>query len=144
MTMTSDEIEFDLMLFRCNTLTYLDDKKLAMALASTDESDLLLFDSMAGIKANGIKEEWVLRIYNHFLDIENERRQLASEPCLTDFPIVPETLECLVLFLGQRYGINTIKHNILPKLNQLQADNCSQKFTEEHQIKNEAFVNQSK
>ena len=61
-TMTAEEVEFDLMLYRHNTLTTLDNKKLAMALASTDESNFFLFDTMTGIKANGIKEEWVLRI----------------------------------------------------------------------------------
>jgi hypothetical protein len=48
------------------------------------------------------------------LDVENERRRLASEPELDDFPISPKTF----------YAVNTVQ-SLITCIYEAQIDNCS-------------------
>ncbi len=130
-TSSAENVEFNIMLFKYNMWNDSIKKKLIKALASTDVSDLLLFDEIKGIEGNSVKQEWALIAYSKFLDIENERRQLASEPELDIFPISPETLECFVLYLGQYYAVNTIR-TLITLIHESQIDHCSKCFSEDH------------
>ena len=73
---SAEDVEFNLMFFKhniWNDYTNLKNQKknvLLNALASTDVSDLLLFDQIKGIEGNSVRLEWALRVYAQFLDIE--------------------------------------------------------------------------
>ena len=130
-TVSSEDVDLNIMIFKHNLLTDCDNKILLKALASTDQSDLFIFDDIRGIDGVNKRQEWALRGYAKYLDIENERRELASESKLDDFPISPQTLECLVLYFGQFYAVNTIS-NMISNIHSAQQDTCNKKFTKEH------------
>jgi hypothetical protein len=136
-TLSAEDVEFNVMLFKHNMRNDSVNKNLLKALASTDVSDLHFFDEIRGIEENSVKQEWALRAYAKFLDIENERRQLASEPELDEFPISPKTLECYVLYLGQFYADNTVR-TLITCIHKAQIDNFSNSFSSDHR---ETFKN---
>jgi hypothetical protein len=131
--LSAEDVEFNVMLFKHNMWNDSVNKNLLKALASTDVSDLHFFDEIRGIEEKSVKQEWALRAYAKFLDIENERRQLASKPELDEFPILPKTLECYVLYLGQFYAVSTVR-TLITCIHKAQIDNCSNRETFKNSI----------
>ncbi len=130
-TLTLEEAEFNSAFYSKDNTDTVKSSRFLQSLETLNLSDLYIYDSIEGLNKKSTTSEWAIRVYELYMDLENEQREHKCLELAPLFPISPSGLERFVTYLSEFYACNTIRV-IVTNVNKVQIENGEEKFTIEH------------
>jgi hypothetical protein len=109
-------------------------KRAKIGLASTDVTDMYLYDFVKPLGDISKKEKWAVEAYRKFIDFKNDKLLCEAKDEINEFPISGQILRELIEFWTHYYACYTIRF-MITLVHQHQIKISYPKFTrQEHWI----------